>query len=159
MPRGRKRQANGILPDTRPTPSPDATPGTVAFTPIDRGALWGRLRLNSSQVAELSGATLRQVIHWTDQGYLPHVPGEARIFSGAGLDTALLMVHARESGLSAKRAAELARQYLAAEFRGAPRPTPPGPSTLGAGLRVIEGAARELREQVAPDIDEADAAG
>jgi hypothetical protein len=157
MPRGRKR---AVIEGESAEPAPPAAPPTtIPFTPIDRGVLWGQLRLHASQVAALSGATLRQVIFWADQGYVPHVPGDPRAFSGVGLDTALLLVQARAAGVSLRRAAPLARKYLAAEFVGDTRPKRPEPSALGAGLRALEAAARELREQVTSDVDEAEAAG
>jgi DNA-binding transcriptional MerR regulator len=162
MPRGRKRQVTPVdaAPSTRGTTAPPpATSKTIAFTPIDRGELWGRLRLNASQLAELTGVSLRQVMFWADRGYLPHVPGAPRTFSGVGLDTALLLAQARAEGVGLKRAAVLARQYLGAEFTGATRPAPPGPSALGTGLRSIEEAARALREQVAPEADGEGATG
>lgn len=153
MPRGRKRQIvpdDGVAPASAPTPRP-AEPTTISFTPIDRGALWARLRLNASQIASLSGATLRQVMFWSDQGYLPHVPGDPRSFSGVGLDTALLLVQARAAGLRYNKAAEIARRYLAGEFTGTLQPAKAKPSALGAGLRALEESARELREQMTAD--------
>jgi|SRR4051794_25501218 DNA-binding transcriptional MerR regulator len=160
MPRGRKRQeARGDDQPAESTSTPAAASPAISFTPLDRGELWGQLRLNASQLAELTGVSLRQVMFWSDQGYLPHIPGDARSFSGAGIDTALLLVQARAAGIGLKRAAVLARQYLSAEFIGKTRQPDPGPSALGAGLRALEASARDLREQVAPDSDEAEAVG
>jgi DNA-binding transcriptional MerR regulator len=142
-----------VSPATAAAPPPEAVSRIISFTPVDRGERWGQLRLHASQVAALSGATLRQVMFWADQGYVPHVPGDARTFSGAGLDTVILIVQAREAGVSLKRAAGLARQYLAAEFVMDTQPARAEPSALGVGLRALEEAARELREQVAPEGD------
>jgi len=158
MPRGRKRQETRVDEQPAESPStPAATSPAIEFTQIDRGMLWGHLRLNASQLAELTGVSLRQVMFWSDQGYLPHVPGDARSFTGVGIDTALLLVQARAAGIGLKRAAVLARQYLSAEFIGKTRQVDPGPTALGAGLRTLEATARDLREQVAPELEDEEA--
>ncbi len=56
------------------------------FTLPDRGGLWMRLALNASQVANLCGVTLRQVIHWADRGYLPRSPHDSSAFTGQAVD-------------------------------------------------------------------------
>jgi DNA-binding transcriptional MerR regulator len=160
MPRGRKRQeTRGDDQPAASTSTPAAASPAITFTPIDRGMLWGHLRLNASQLAELTGVSLRQVMFWSDQGYLPHVPGDARSFTGVGIDTALLLVQARAAGIGLKRAAVLARQYLSDEFTGKTRRVDPGPTALEAGLRALEESARDLREQVAPGLEDEEATG
>lgn len=56
------------------------------FTPPNRGEVWLRLALNASQVANLCGVTLRQVIHWAERGYLSRSPHEPNAFNGHAVD-------------------------------------------------------------------------
>ncbi|MDP9372755.1 MAG: hypothetical protein M3Q65_09960, partial [Chloroflexota bacterium] len=65
------------------------------FTPPDRGALWLQMALSASQVAELCGVTLRQVIYWGERGYLPRAPHHPTAFSGLAVDICLLIKEAR----------------------------------------------------------------
>lgn len=60
--------------------------GDFPFTVPDRGAIWMRLALNASQVANLCGVTLRQVIHWAEQEYLPRSPHDRGTFTGHAVD-------------------------------------------------------------------------
>lgn len=60
--------------------------GDFSFTPPSRGAIWMRLALNASQVANLCGVTLRQVIHWADREYLPRSPHDPSAFTGHAID-------------------------------------------------------------------------
>ncbi len=66
--------------------APATEEGDFPFTLPDRGALWMRLALNASQVANLCGVTLRQVIHWADRGYLPRSPHDSSAFTGQAVD-------------------------------------------------------------------------
>ena len=64
----------------------DGGGGDFPFTPPNRGAIWMRLALNASQVANLCGVTLRQVIHWADREYLPRSPHDPSAFTGHAVD-------------------------------------------------------------------------
>ncbi len=66
--------------------TPAVEEGDFPFTLPERGALWMRLALNASQVANLCGVTLRQVIHWADRGYLPRSPHDSSAFTGQAVD-------------------------------------------------------------------------
>jgi hypothetical protein len=66
---------------------PGAAPSDdFPFSPPNRGLLWMRLALNASQVANLCGVTLRQVIHWADRGYLSRSPHDPGAFNGHAVD-------------------------------------------------------------------------
>lgn len=67
-------------------PADGPVEGDFPFTVPDRGAIWMRLALNASQVANLCGVTLRQVIHWAEQEYLPRSPHDRGTFTGHAVD-------------------------------------------------------------------------
>ncbi len=70
----------------RAHPAEGPIDGDFPFTPPNRGAIWMRLALNASQVANLCGVTLRQVIHWAEQEYLPRSPHDRSGFTGHAVD-------------------------------------------------------------------------
>ena len=85
------------------------------FTPPNRAALWASLSLTQTQVAALSGISVRQVRHWTAQGYLPRSTRDAERYSADAIDMALLIKQGVRQGLLLREAVEEARAYLAAE--------------------------------------------
>ena len=85
------------------------------FTPPNRAALWASLSLTQTQVAALSGISVRQVRHWTAQGYLPRSTRDAERYSADAIDMALLIKQGVRQGLLLREAVEEARAYLAVE--------------------------------------------
>jgi hypothetical protein len=74
-----------------------------ALDPPARGALWLNLALTKVQLAALCGVTVRQVAHWTTQGYLSPRPGSDR-YNGNAVEQCLLIKQGRDAGLSPRRA-------------------------------------------------------
>ena len=85
------------------------------FTPPNRAALWASLSLTRTQLVALCGLSVRQVAWWTARGYLPRSTRDPERYSGDAIDMALLIKQGRQQGLSAYKAAQRARAYLAAE--------------------------------------------
>ena len=85
-PEGMQRQANRATGAVGSRSSTSSEGADFPFTRPDRGAIWMRLALNASQVANLCGVTLRQVIHWAERGYLPRSPHDSGAFSGQAVD-------------------------------------------------------------------------
>ncbi len=85
------------------------------FTPPNRAALWASLSLSKTQLAALSGLSLRQVSHWIAQGYLPRSTRDPERYSGDAVDMAVLIKQGLHQGLLLRQAVEQARAYLAAE--------------------------------------------
>ena len=85
------------------------------FTPPNRAALWASLSLTKTQVAALCGLSVRQVSHWTAQGYLPRSTRDPERYSGDAVDMAVLVKQGLHQGLSLRGAVRLARASLAAE--------------------------------------------
>ncbi len=85
------------------------------FTPPNRAALWASLALTKVQLAELCGLSVRQVSHWTAQGYLPRSTRDPGRYSGAAVDMAVLIRQGLRQGLLLREAVDQARGYLTAE--------------------------------------------
>ncbi len=85
------------------------------FTPPNRAALWASLALTKTQLAALSGLSVRQVSHWAAQGYLPRSTRDPERYSGDAVDMAVLIKQGLHQGLLLRQAVEQARAYLAAE--------------------------------------------
>ena len=85
------------------------------FTPPNRAALWASLSLSKTQLAALSGLSLRQVSHWIAQGYLPRSTRDPERYSGDAVDMAVLIKQGLCQGVLLRQAVEQARAYLAAE--------------------------------------------
>ncbi len=85
-PEGRQSHASRATGAIASRSSTASDGGDFPFTLPDRGAIWMRLALNASQVANLCGVTLRQVIHWADRGYLPRSSHDSGAFSGQAVD-------------------------------------------------------------------------
>ena len=85
------------------------------FTPPNRAALWASLALTKTQVAALSGLSVRQVSHWTAQGYLPRSTRDPERYSGDAIDMALLITQGVRQGLLLREAVEQAQAHLVAE--------------------------------------------
>ncbi len=86
-----------------------------ALEPPNRGALWLRLALTPTQVAELCGVSPRQVLYWTRAGYITAAPGNPGRYNGNAVDLCLLIKQGRAAGLPLERAAAAARDYLTGE--------------------------------------------
>ena len=123
------------------------------LTPPDRGALWASLSLTRTQVAALCGLDQRQVGRWTQRGYLPRSPRDPQRYRGVAVDMALLIKQGRQQGLSAYRAAQKARAYLAAENTRQPgllALDAAGLATVANRVSQADAAVRQVLEVVAP---------
>ena len=90
------------------------------FTPPNRAALWASLALTKTQLAALCGLSVRQVSHWSAQGYLPRSTRDPERYSGAAVDMAVLIRQGLRQGLLLREAVDQARAYLAAERSSQP---------------------------------------
>lgn len=81
----------------------------------NRSALWARLTLTKTQLAELCGLTTRQVSHWTDRGYLPTAPDAPDRYGGDAVDLCVLIKQGLQRGIPLRRSVALARAYVADE--------------------------------------------
>ena len=123
------------------------------FTPPNRAALWASLSLTKVQVAALCGLSVRQVSHWTAQGYLPRSTRDPERYSGDAIDMALLIKQGRQQGLSVYRAVHEARAYLAAERSRQPdlhALHAEALAMIATQVRQAEEAARQVLAVVAP---------
>ena len=123
-----------------------------ALDPPARGALWLNLALTKVQLAALCGVTVRQVAHWTTQGYLSPRPGSDR-YNGNAVELCLLIKQGRDAGLSTRRAVAQAQAFLAEEEARQPGLTQLGPEALlemGERLRAARAALAAVREVVEP---------
>lgn len=123
----------------------------------DRGALWARLALTETQLAELTGLTFRQVSHWRKRGYLMVATEHPDRFSGDAVDLCVLLKQARQAGVPVHRAVDLARAYIAAELAGQLDPEGYATASLTAVATDLHAAQRAIAEtlavldQVAPE--------
>jgi DNA-binding transcriptional MerR regulator len=82
----------------------------------DRGVLWTQLALTHTQVAALSGVSVRQVTYWTMQGYIVPVPGREDRYNGDAVDLCVLIKQALRAGIPLGQAVPLAQAYVAGEL-------------------------------------------
>ena len=123
------------------------------FTPPNRAALWASLSLTTTQVAALSGLSVRQVSHWAAQGYLPRSPRDPERYSGDAVEMALLIKQGRQQGLSVYRAVHEAQVHLAAERSRRPDLHALDAETLttiATQIAQADAAARQVLAVVAP---------
>ena len=123
------------------------------FTPPNRAALWASLALTKTQLAALCGLSVRQVSHWTAQGYLPRSTRASGRYSGDALDMALLITQGLDQGLPLRQAVRQARAYLAAENTRQPGLLALDEAALraiAAWLTQADAATRQVLEVVAP---------
>ncbi len=126
-----------------------------ALDPPDRGALWLNLALTKVQLAALCGVTVRQVAHWTTQGYLSPRPGSDR-YNGNAVEQCLLIKQGLDAGLSPRRAVAQARAFLAEEAARQPGLAQLDPEVLPEvaerlrGALAVLAAVREVVEPLAP---------
>lgn len=114
----------------------------VQITPTNRAALWSKLALNKTQLAELGGVTTRQISHWTGRGYLL-ATGETRdTYNGAAIDLVVLIKQGLDAGLPLRLAVSLADTYLADTQAETPGLDTIEPATL-------QGVAGQLRRALA----------
>ena len=122
------------------------------FTPPNRAALWASLSLTKTQLAALCGLTVRQVSHWTAQGYLPRSTRDPR-YSGDAVDMGVLIQQGLHQGLLLRQAVEQARAYLAAERARQPdlhTLDPAALATIATGIAQADAVVRQVLEVVAP---------
>jgi len=84
----------------------NTNPSTAKLV-LNRAALWGALRLHGSQVARMTGATLRMVQHWTARGYLSTTADGD--YTAEALELCALIMQGKAEGLSVARAVAAAR--------------------------------------------------
>lgn len=125
----------------------------AALTPPNRSALWARLALTKSQLAELCGVTLRQVSHWTLRGYLTTSSHHPDRYSGEAIDRCMLIKQGLDQGLPLRRAVGQANTFLAAD--GAQRPgmgaiEPAALADIAARLREAQSAVATVLQVVEP---------
>jgi DNA-binding transcriptional MerR regulator len=119
----------------------------------NRGALWARLALTKTQLAELCGLTARQVSHWTDRGYIPPSPHDPDRYGGDAVDLCVLIKQALQRGIPLRRAVALARAYVADDLAREPTPAAiatPTLATVRGKLRDAEAAIAAVLEAVEP---------
>lgn len=126
----------------------DGTLGTP-----DRGALWLELALTNTQLARLCDLTTRQIIHWTNQGYIAPSRERPVRYNGQAIDLCILIKQGLDHGMPLKRAVAAARRHLSAE--GAQRHEfapvePPTLNDLHERLRGAEAAIEAVCRQIAP---------
>ena len=128
--------------------------GVTPLRPPDRGALWARLALRQDQLAALCGVSARRVEHWTHRGYLLPDRRDPDRYPGDAVDYCLLIKQARDAGVPLRRAAALARAYLADEGARRPALQALDPVTLAAlrdWLRRAQAAVNDVRQLVEAD--------
>ncbi|HEX5502981.1 MAG TPA: hypothetical protein VFW96_10185 [Thermomicrobiales bacterium] len=119
----------------------------------DRGALWARLTLTKTQLAELCGLTTRQVSHWTDRGYVPTSPDAPDRYNGDAVDLCVLIKQGLQRGIPLRRSVALARAYAADARARAPHPAEIATPTLAEirdRLRDAERAITAVQAAVEP---------
>src|SRR3712207_4449045 len=96
----------------------------------DRGALWLDLALTNTQLARLCDLTTRQIIHWTNQGYI--VPSRERPvrYNGQAIDLCVLIKQGLDHGMPLKRAVAAAQRQLSADGACQHAVAPVEPPTL-----------------------------
>lgn len=92
---------------------PRAPNNHVELGPIDRGVLWGRLRLTQSQLAQLTGLSQRQISRWAAKGYLVAASGSTDRYNGDAVEQVVLMQRAIARGYAPAVAARMASEALA----------------------------------------------
>ena len=97
-----------------------STEQPVAFTVIDRGAIWARLALTINQVSELTGLSRRQLSHWVSKGYLVPSSTDPVLFNGNTVEQALYIKQALDAGLSVRRALAAANHFMAEQLQNEP---------------------------------------
>ena len=123
------------------------------FTPPNRAALWASLALTQTQVAALSGLSVRQVRHWTAQGYLPRSTRDPERYSADAIDMAILIKQGVRQGLLLREAVEHARDHLAAERTRQPdlhTLDPEALAMIATHIAQANAAARQVLDVVAP---------
>ena len=123
------------------------------FTPPNRGALWSRLALTKSQLAELCGITVRQASHWTSRGYIVAAGREPERYNGDAVDTCVLIKQALDHGIPLGRAVKLTRAYLTEELTrqpGARMIVPPTLLDMREKLRGAEASIEAVLQVVEP---------
>lgn len=118
------------------------TPTDFQFRPIDRAALWARLRLDRTDLVRLTGLSRRQIGYWERNGLIEHGPDSR--FSMATLERVLLIKQALDAGFPLAVAVQLVNRYQAE--------SPPTNHLdwdvlrrVSAGLDRVEEALRALR--------------
>jgi len=129
-----------------------------AFTPPNRGALWAGLLLTKTQLAELSGLTMRQVSHWTSRGYLTTSARNPHRYNGDAIDLCALIAQGLAHGIPLRRAVAMARSYLAGELTQEPGLGAIAPQDLRdvrEKLALAEASVALVLESVEPLVREA----
>lgn len=87
-----------------------------SICPIDLSRLLERLDLGITEAAQVCGVSMRQLLNWTNIGYVQcQRRGRNRIYGRAALERVFLIKQGLANGLTLRRAAKAAESFLTRE--------------------------------------------